>query len=83
MQAVATGNGFVGSLSFPRPTRGIGMGESVGLTGCRQRLGIWSSHDARRSAEFSFMFFTQTHLSEQFEVRLPLATQMHWPTEHY
>jgi hypothetical protein len=28
------------------------------------------------------MFFTQTHLSEQFEVRLLLATQMHWPIEH-
>ena len=29
------------------------------------------------------MFFTQTHLSEQFEVRLPLAPQMHSPIEHY
>ena len=29
------------------------------------------------------MLFTQTHLSEQFEVELSLATQMHWPIVHY
>lgn len=29
------------------------------------------------------MCFTQTHLSGQCEVRLPLATQMHRPIEHY
>ena len=28
------------------------------------------------------LFLTQIHLSEQFKVRLTLATQMHWPIEH-
>ena len=37
----------------------------------------------RESRRVLLIFFTQTHLSEQFEVRLPLATQIHWPIEHY
>ena len=43
---------------------------------------MWFLHSSGRAAEF-LVFFTQTHLSEQFKVWLPLATQMHWPIEHY
>ncbi len=59
------------------------MGESIGLTGFRQHprcLGLIGCEEICRDLA---MLFTQTHLSEQFEVELSLATQMHWPIEHY
>ena len=59
------------------------MSESIGLTACRQYtrhlvLTWWDE-----LCRVVVMFFTQTQLSEQFEVWLPLATQMHWPIKHY